>query len=333
MRIGKLDNDQLNELILSKFRHTRSEVVCSPRIGVDCAAVDLGGRLAVLSTDPITSAANNLGQLTVHVSCNDAAAAGAEPVGLLVTLLAPPTATEADIARVADELALAAEQAGVEIIGGHTEVTDSVTRMVTCATVLAKAGEHGVLDARDVRAGNELVLTKSAGLEGAAILASDFSALLSGVPKEALVQARGFFQEVSVVKEGLYAAAHGAVAMHDVTEGGVLGAVWEMAEAARCRVVIDRAAIPIHPATAEIAAALGLDPLRLLSSGAMLIACVDGDALVRGLRELGIPAAKIGRTVQGSGACFTDGTQIAPPCADELYKLHAPDAPNSAKYV
>ena len=201
---------------------------------------------------------------------NHAAAAGAEPVGLLVTLLAPPTATEADIARVADELALAAEQAGVEIIGGHTEVTDSVTRMVTCATVLAKAGEHGVLDARDVRAGNELVLTKSAGLEGAAILASDFSALLSGVPEEALVQARGFFQEVSVVKEGLYAAAHGAVAMHDVTEGGVLGAVWEMAEAARCRVVIDRAAIPIHPATAEIAAALGLDPLRLLSSGASI---------------------------------------------------------------
>lgn len=106
-----------------------------------------------------------------------------------------------------------------------------------------------------------------------------FPALLSGVPEEALVQARGFFKEVSVVKEGLYAAAHGAVAMHDVTEGGVLGAAWEMAEAARCRVVIDRAAIPIHPATAEIAAALGLDPLRLLSSGAMLIACVDGDAL------------------------------------------------------
>ena len=199
--------------------------------------------------------------------------------------------------------------------------------------MLAKAGEHGVLDARDVRAGNELVLTKSAGLEGAAILASDFSALLSGVPEEALVQARGFFKEVSVVKEGLYAAAHGAVAMHDVTEGGVLGAAWEMAEAARCRVVIDRAAIPIHPATAEIAAALGLDPLRLLSSGAMLIACVDGDALVRGLRELGIPAAKIGKAVQGSGACFADGTQIAPPGADELYKLHAPDVPNSAKYV
>ena len=75
MRQGKLTNQQLDSLILSKFAHTRKEVVCSPHVGVDCAAVDLGGRIAVLSTDPITSADKNLGSLTVHVSCNDAAAA------------------------------------------------------------------------------------------------------------------------------------------------------------------------------------------------------------------------------------------------------------------
>ena len=321
MRIGKLDNDQLNGLILSKFRHMRSEVVCSPRVGVDCAAVDLGGRLAVLSTDPITSADSNLGQLTVHVSCNDAAAAGAEPIGLLVTLLVPPSATEEDIARVADELSLAAEQAGVEIIGGHTEVTDSVTRMVTCATVLAKAGSRGVLDARNMRAGNDLVLTKSAGLEGTAILASDHADMLSGIPEEELRAARAFFGAVSVVKEGLYAAEHGATAMHDVTEGGVLGAAWEMAEAAGCCVEIDRAAVHVHPATEHICAALGLDPLRLLSSGAMLIACEDGASLVRGLRAEGIPAAVIGTVKEGRGAFFADGAPIDPPGADELYRL------------
>ena len=321
MRIGKLDNDQLNGLILSKFRHVRSEVVCSPRVGLDCAAVDLGGRLAVLSTDPITSADNNLGQLTVHVSCNDAAAAGAEPIGLLVTLLVPPSATEKDIARVADELSFAAEQAGVEIIGGHTEVTDSVTRMVTCATVLAKAGSRGVLDARNMRAGNDLVLTKSAGLEGTAILASDHADMLSGIPEEELQAARAFFGAVSVVKEGLYAAEHCATAMHDVTEGGVLGAAWEMAEAAGCCVEIDRAAVPVHPATEHICAALGLDPLRLLSSGAMLIACEDGASLVRGLRAEGIPAAVIGAVKEGRGAFFADGTPIDPPGADELYRL------------
>ena len=321
MRIGKLDNDQLNGLILSKFRHVRSEVVCSPRVGLDCAAVDLGGRLAVLSTDPITSADNNLGQLTVHVSCNDAAAAGAEPIGLLVTLLVPPSATEKDIARVADELSFAAEQAGVEIIGGHTEVTDSVTRMVTCATVLAKAGSRGVLDARNMRAGNDLVLTKSAGLEGTAILASDHADMLSGIPEEELQAARAFFGAVSVVKEGLYAAEHCATAMHDVTEGGVLGAAWEMAEAAGCCVEIDRAAVPVHPATEHICAALGLDPLRLLSSGAMLIACEDGASLVRGLRAEGIPAAVIGTVKEGRGAFFADGAPIDPPGADELYRL------------
>ncbi|MDD5918022.1 MAG: AIR synthase family protein [bacterium] len=321
MRIGKLDNDQLNGLILSKFRHVRSEVVCSPRVGVDCAAVDLGGRLAVLSTDPITSADNNLGQLTAHVSCNDAAAAGAEPIGLLVTLLVPPSATEKDIARVADELSFAAEQAGVEIIGGHTEVTDSVTRMVTCATVLAKAGSRGVLDARNMRAGNDLVLTKSAGLEGTAILASDHADMLSGIPEEELQAARAFFGAVSVVKEGLYAAEHCATAMHDVTEGGVLGAAWEMAEAAGCCVEIDRAAVPVHPATEHICAALGLDPLRLLSSGAMLIACEDGASLVRGLRAEGIPAAVIGAVKEGRGAFFADGAPIDPPGADELYRL------------
>ena len=299
MRIGKLDNDQLNGLILSKFRHMRSEVVCSPRVGVDCAAVDLGGRLAVLSTDPITSADSNLGQLTVHVSCNDAAAAGAEPIGLLVTLLVPPSATEEDIARVADELSLAAEQAGVEIIGGHTEVTDSVTRMVTCATVLAKAGSRGVLDARNMRAGNDLVLTKSAGLEGTAILASDHADMLSGIPEEELRAARAFFGAVS----------------------GVLGAAWEMAEAAGCCVEIDRAAVPVHPATEHICAALGLDPLRLLSSGAMLIACEDGVSLVRGLRAEGIPAAVIGTVKEGRGAFFADGAPIDPPGADELYRL------------
>lgn len=321
MRLGKLDNDKLNELILKKFRHIRKEVVCSPRIGVDCTAVDLGGRLAVLSTDPITAAENHLGKLTVNVSCNDAAAAGAEPIGLLVTLLVPPCATEDDIALVADELAEAAENANVEILGGHTEVTDSVTRMVTCATVLAKAGENGILDAKDMYPGCDLVLTKTAGLEGTAILASDFADRLGALPEEELAAARAFTAHLSVVKEGLYAAKHGAVAMHDVTEGGVLGAAWEMADAAGCGIVIEKDAIPVHSATRHICEILGLDPYRLLSSGAMLIACRDGDALVKGLCEIGIGAAKIGRA-EGEKIVFSDGTPIEAPGADELYRLY-----------
>lgn len=320
MRLGKLTNKQLNEMILSKFLHTRPEVAASPRIGVDCAAVDLGGRLAVLSTDPITSADKNLGRLTVHVSCNDAAAAGAEPLGLLVTLLIPPSATEEEVDLVADELAQAALEANVDIIGGHTEVTDSVTRMVTCATVIAKAGENGPILPANMQSGQDVVMTKFAALEGTAILAEDFASRLPGLTEGELDEARGFLSQVSVVPEGLYGANHGATAMHDVTEGGVLGAAWEMAEAGGCGMELCLEAIPLHPITAKACAQLGLDPYRLLGSGSMLIACADGAAMCRGLAELGVQAACIGLT-GGQGVRLSTGALVAPPAADELYKL------------
>lgn len=320
MRIGKLDNDELNELILSKFTKLRDEVVMSPRVGVDCAAVDLGCSLCVLSTDPITSASEHLGALTVHVNCNDAAAAGAEPIGLLVTLLVPPSATKGDIARVADELAAAAREANVEIIGGHTEVTASVKRMVTCATVIARAGKNGLVMPSGMCAGDDLVLTKWAGLEGTSVIASDFAHRLPDFSAAELAEARGFIRHISVLKEGLFAASFGAHAMHDVTEGGVLGAAWEMAEASGCGLEICPERIPVHPLTAKLCATLGLDPLRLLSSGAMLIACEDGEALVAGLAGIGVAAAVIGKA-GNSGARLSGGTPLEAPGADELYRL------------
>lgn len=320
MRLGKLTNEQLDGLILSKFRHIRPEVVCSPQIGVDCAAVSLGGRLAILSTDPITSADKNLGRLTVHVSCNDAAAAGAEPLGLLVTLLIPPFATEEQVGRVADELAEAAKLANVDIIGGHTEVTDSVTRMVTCATVIAKAGDNGPVLPSGMKPGQDVVMTKFAALEGTAVIAEDFACRLSGLTETELETAKGFLSQVSVVPEGLYGAAHGAAAMHDVTEGGVLGAAWEMAYASGCGMEIFPDAIPVHPVTKKICGALDLDPYRLLSSGSMLIACEDGPAMCRGLETLGVQAACIGRA-GGEGVRLSSGAMVQPPEADELYRL------------
>lgn len=320
MRLGKLSNDQLNDLILSKFSHTRSEVVCSPQVGVDCAAVELSGRLAVLSTDPITSADKHLGRLTVHVSCNDAAAAGAEPIGLLVTLLIPPSATEAEVDAVASELAEAARAANVEIIGGHTEVTDSVTRMVTCATVVARAGERGIITPQGMRPGQDIVMTKYAGLEGTAVMASDFADRFAGVSEGELKTARGFIESVSVVKEGLFAAVHGATAMHDITEGGVLGAAWELAFASGCGAVIRPESVPLHPITQKLCGLAGIDPYRLLSSGSMLIACENGEELARGLEGIGVKATVIGRAAD-NGVRTEAGEPIAPPEADELYKL------------
>lgn len=186
------------------------------------------------------------------MSCNDAAAAGAEPIGLLVTLLIPPHGTEEEVEHIAQELAEAARLANIEIIGGHTEVTASVTRYVTCAAVIARAGKNGIITPAGMKAGQDIIMTKMAGIEGTAVIASD-AAGRTGLTDAELEEARGFMSMVSVVKEGLYAAEHGATAMHDITEGGVFGAAWEMAEASGCGMVLYPEKVLMHPITKKYA--------------------------------------------------------------------------------
>lgn len=319
MKLGKLDNDTLERLILDRFKKTRQESFDAPRIGMDCAMLDFDGDLIVCSCDPITSAdAKHIGALSVHVNCNDAAAGGAEPVALLVTLLIPPTETEQTVAMIARDLQEAAELAGVDVIGGHTEVTDAVTRVTTCTTVLARTPKAKMLCG--AKPGDEIVMTKWAGLEGTMLIASDRADLLSALPPETVARAKALSRYLSVVPESRIALQHGAHAMHDITEGGVLGAVWELAAQMRLGAVVDKAAIPVLPETAAVAEAVGLDPYRLMASGSMLIACENGTETVSKLQEAGIPAAVIGHITERDFR-FADGSPLDPPGADELYRL------------
>ena len=319
MKLGKLDNDTLERLILSRFQKTRPESFGAPRIGMDYAMLDFEGDLIVTSCDPITSAdAKHIGALSVHVNCNDAAAGGAEPVALLVTLLLPPEATEETVAMIAEDLESAAVLAGVDIIGGHTEVTDAVTRVTTCTTVLARTPKAKTLCG--AKPGDAIVMTKWAGLEGTMLIASDHADRLDGVPASLVERAKALSKFLSVVPESRIAVRCGAHAMHDVTEGGVLGAVWELAAQTHCGATVDQSAIPVLPETEAIANACGLDPYRLMASGSMLIACENGDRMVEALQNAGIPAAVIGRITERDFA-FSDGSPLDPPGTDELYRL------------
>lgn len=320
MRVGKLTNEQLYRLILSKLNHKRKEVVMAPGIGVDCTAVDVGNRLTILSCDPITAAKTRIGSLSVNVCCNDAAASGAEPIGLMVTLLLPTEVTEQEISDLMDELVEAADNANVDIIGGHTEITNSVNRIVTCTTVIAREGKNGTISPRGMLDGDDLIMTKHAGLEGANIIADHIENVEEILTEAEIRTAHSFAAQTSVVKEGLFAADHGATAMHDATEGGILGAAWELSDASGIGLIVDREKIRVHPVTEKLCKACSVDPLRLISSGCMLITCPDGEAMVRGLHSIGVDAAIIGKA-GGSGIRFSDGTLIEPPDADEIYKV------------
>ena len=321
MRTGKLTNEQLDRLILSKLRHTRDEVICAPSIGVDCTAVRLEDGIAVLSCDPITAAESGVGRLTVNVSCNDAAAAGAEPIGLMITLLLPPSVSEEEVGAVMDEIAEAAEHANVDIIGGHTEVTNAVTRIVTCATVIAKPVGRTLITPKGMHAGDDIIITKHAGLEGALLLAQKAPEGL--LTDEEMRAALGFADETNVVAEGLYAAAHGASAMHDVTEGGILGALWEISQASGIGIRFDKRLIPVHPVTEKLCGYFAVDPYKLISSGSMLIAAPNGKEIVEGLAALGIAAKIIGRAAADMPCIVIDEncSIVAPPEADEIYKV------------
>ncbi len=321
MRIGKLENSELESLILNKFRRIRPESLTVPRVGEDCAALDFDGDLIVMSMDPITSAGDkNLGLLSVHVNCNDAICMGAEPVGLLVTLLLPPDYPTKNIGRIADDLSAAAQVAHVDILGGHTEFTDAVTRPITCTSVIARMSKDRKLPG--LQAGDDLVMTKTAALEGTAILATEHAEELSRLSPNLLKEAAGYFSSLSVVPEGTVALRQCVHAMHDVTEGGVLGAAWEICYAAGLGLILDKEAVPVTEATRQIAQAAGIDPLRLLGSGSLLIGCSQGKAMVEALRQEGIPAAVIGRVAE-TGFVFTDGTVIDPPREDALYDAFA----------
>jgi hydrogenase maturation factor len=326
MQSGKLPPELLRRLVLGRLGARRPETLVGAALGVDAAAIALDGEWAcVLTTDPITTATAGAGRLAVHVACNDLAAMGAEPVGLLATLLFPVGTAEAAIAQLMADIDLTARGLNVEVLGGHTEIAPGLVSPLVVMTGVGRAHRARLLTAGGARPGDALVLTKAAALEGSHILAVDFADQLHEVPAPVRQAAIGYGDELSVVPEARLALALGATAMHDPTEGGVIGAAWELAEASQAGFRLRAQSIPIREPTRAICQALGADPLRLISSGALLIACRDGAAMTRGLAAATIEAQVIGemtappeRTLQhpdGRAETIVDLPR------DELYRL------------
>jgi hydrogenase maturation factor len=324
---GKLPPDLLRSLVLDRLGVRRPETIVHAALGIDAAAVDFDGWVCVLKTDPITTATAGAGRLAVNVACNDLAAMGAEPVGVLPTLLFPAGITPDAIAALVDEIDEATRSLNVEVLGGHTEVAPGLAAPLVVMSAVGRARRDQLVSAAGARPGDDLVLTKAAALEGTAILADDFANQLTPIVEPGLLEeARGYRDELSVVPEGLAAAERGATAMHDPTEGGVLGALWELGEASGTGFNVELERIPIRPPTRVICAALGADPLRLVASGALLIACRDGQRLAGELSELGIEATVIGKVTEFDAGRYlidADGSlvPVGPVGRDELYRL------------
>lgn len=324
LNIGKIPNDMLESILKTFSSPARKEVLSRPAIGEDCAILDFDGKLCVATTDPITAAEEDLGALAVHIACNDLASSGAEPVGLMVTILAPPSIEFEMLSGIMDQIKIEASSINADIIGGHTEVTDAVNRVIVSITALGKAEKGKVVTTSGARPDDSIILTKYAGTEGTAILANMYEKLLQEkIGIEGVQKAKKLIGSISVLKEGLISAGFGASSMHDVTEGGVLGAVWELCNASKYGARIYKDKIPIMDETKQICAYLGIDPLKLISSGCMLIACNRGKELVELLTKNGVQADIIGEMTEEFECIMMDGNKVLKveqPESDELYK-------------
>ncbi|KPJ75323.1 MAG: hypothetical protein AMJ54_15310 [Deltaproteobacteria bacterium SG8_13] len=327
---GKLPNDLLHEF-LNQFRFEDPSVLIKPGVGEDTAAVDVqADEVLVLKSDPITFAIEAIGSYAVLVNANDIATAGAAPRWFLSTLMFPVGTSAFSIQRVMEELSRVCRQCGITLCGGHTEITDAVSRPVVTGMMAGTIARSQLIHKQNIKPGDRILLTKGVAVEGTAIIAREFGERLKqlGVAEGDIAKCRRFLDHISVLKEAAIAGdVEGVSAMHDVTEGGLATALEELSIAGGCRIRIMMEQIPIYRETAKICGLLKLDPLGLIGSGSLIISCrqYSSDILQEKLAAEKIPVAVIGEVREaGQGIEAVRNRQPSPwPRfeADEITRL------------
>lgn len=326
MDIGKISESVLKRSVLKQIKRRRNEVLVGPGVGEDCSVIKLNeDEVFVISTDPITGTVKDIGKLAVHITANDISSNGAEIIGIMLSILLPQGTKESELKSMMQEIEMVCSSLNIEVLGGHTEVTEAVNQPIITVTGVGKMPKEYMIKTKGIKPEQEIVMTKWAGLEGTAIIASKKEEELKAkYTSEFISGAIHFIDHISVVKEAMIGRRMGVTSMHDVTEGGIFGALWELGEASHVGMEVDLKKIPLRQETVEICEFYNLNPYQLISSGVMLMVTDKANALVEELKKNNIPAAVIGRILKGNDRVVINEDEkrfLAPPKSDELYKV------------
>ncbi|MEM3386154.1 MAG: AIR synthase family protein [Nitrososphaerales archaeon] len=310
--LGKVPPQILESIVLKKGGAFSPLLLVKPKVGVDIAVIALKEHYLILSSDPITGVAEEIGWYAVNVAANDVATSGARPMFLQSVILLPEGSDASTLKQIAYDMHKAAKKLGISITGGHTETVKGLKKPIVISTCFSVAETY--VTSADARLGDVIMMTKAAALEGTSILAR-FDRSLKNLPNSTRKKAINLAKKISIVEDALTAYSTGYVhAMHDPTEGGVIGGLCEMAVASGLGFIVYRSKIPVLSVTREICGLKGIDPLLLISSGSLLMA-VDPNGVEEVKSQLkckGISVAEIGR--------FTASKRIV---VDEMGKKHA----------
>lgn len=330
MRLGKIPENVLKRSILKQIKTKREEVKNGAGIGEDCAAFSFGRQTCTASMDPVLYGKGESPKYAIIKALNNLAAGGSQPVGIMLTALFPENIQEADVKKMMTEAEETCAKFQIQLAGGHTEISDAVKKPVFIATGIgmAETGEDGKaagISTKGAKSGQEIVITKWIGLEGTVIIAKEKKEeLLTKYPLHLVEEAESFEQYLSILPEAAAAAKSGAFVMHDASEGGIFGALWELAESSGVGLEIDFKKLPVKQETIEVCEFFDLNPYELVSGGCLLIVTDRGLDLVRELEKEGISAVVAGKVTDNHDrVVIKDGERrfLELPKPDEIYKL------------
>jgi hydrogenase maturation factor len=299
---GKVPPDVLSRIVFAHLGKKDKDLLLGPGIGEDASLIRVGGSVIVAATDPITGSVEDIGWLAVHINANDVATFGVRPRWFLTSIMLPTGSQESDLERIMTQIHEASLSLDITVAGGHTEITDGIDRPIVAGFMIGMTTEGNYVTSAGARHGDAIIMTKTAAIEGTAILATEGGSFLSNrVGAETIESAIRLRSKISVVEDGVIAFETGYItAMHDPTEGGLSGGIHEICDASQVGFEINLDSIPLHESTIAICDAFSANVFELISSGCMVMTCAHegSGTVISALESKGIEATIIGRITE-----------------------------------
>jgi hydrogenase maturation factor len=295
--------------LLQRYATPDEKVLLGPGIGEDAAAIEMGDRILIVATDPITFATSEIGYYSVMVNANDVATTGAEPKWFTVTILLPEgEGTESLVDSIFHQIHRACEKEGISLIGGHTEISYGLDRPILVGQMIGEVQRDSLITTAGAKPGDLILLSKGICIEGTSVIAREKEGDLSsrGIPRDLVKRAKGFLFDpgIGVVEEARLACQAGLVhSMHDITEGGLANGLHELAMAAEVEIEVEMDRIPIYEESRILCEAFGLNPMGVIASGSLLITASPSETekILESADRRGVTMTRIG-AVKGFGS-------------------------------
>jgi len=327
MKLGKISDSILKRTVLKQIKFKRDEIIHGAGVGEDCAifACAADENMVSCMQEAAVAAPADMARLVIKCA-NNLATAGAQPVALMVTYILPEKATEEKLKKLMESASQTACSLGMQIAGGQTAVSPYVSQKMAVVTGYGKVKKDAYRTTKGAKPGQDIVISKWIGLEGTAILADrKGEEMLTRYPAYLIEEAKGFDRYLSIIPEAEAATKSGVCVMHDASEGGIMAALWELADSSGVGLTIELKKLPIRQETVEVCEFCNVNPYELLSGGCLVMTTEDGDGLVEALNREGIAAVVVGRITDSNDRIILNDEEkryLDKPKMDEIHRFY-----------